>query len=101
MREPPSLVNYGTAQVVAASRRFWCRQVKVAADVVNFSDPIMTVRVAAADRRTSGIDLTIVGVHGATPARAQTVRPVDLTGYGRGETVVVTRVCGRDVDRLA
>lgn len=42
MRQRPSLFNYGTAQV-AANRKFWCRQVKVAPDVLNFSNPIMTV----------------------------------------------------------
>lgn len=42
MRQRPSLFNYGTAQV-AANRKFWCRQVKVAPDVVNFGNPIMTV----------------------------------------------------------
>ena len=42
MRQRPSLFNYGTAQV-AANRKLWCRQVKVAPDVLNFADPIMTV----------------------------------------------------------
>ena len=42
MRQRPSLFNYGTAQV-AANRKLWCKQVDVAADVVNFTDPIMTV----------------------------------------------------------
>jgi hypothetical protein len=42
MLQRPSLFNYGTAQV-AANRKFWCRQVKVAPDVGNFGNPIMTV----------------------------------------------------------
>lgn len=42
MQQRPSLFNYGTAQV-ASNRKFWCRQVKVAPDVVNFADPVMTV----------------------------------------------------------
>lgn len=42
MRQRPSLFNYGTAQI-AANRKLWCRQVKVAPDVLNFNDPIMTV----------------------------------------------------------
>jgi hypothetical protein len=42
MLQRPSLFNYGTAQV-AANRKFWCHQVKVAPDVVNFADPVMTV----------------------------------------------------------
>lgn len=42
MLQRPSLFNYGTAQV-AANRKFWCKQVTVAADVTNFGNPIMTV----------------------------------------------------------
>ena len=42
MQQRPSLFNYGTSQV-AANRKLWCEQVKVAPDVVNFSDPVMTV----------------------------------------------------------
>lgn len=42
MLQRPSLFNYGTAQV-AANRKFWCKQVKVAPDVLNFGNPLMTV----------------------------------------------------------